>query len=370
MISQQAPRRLAAAPSSRSRPVGPPAQKYRWIHEHSTLPYPLRHAIETRSVSRVAPASKATWSDDQLLRHWVNAAHNVIPHGEVDKELWKVEVPQLAAANPMLMEFLLAIASFHQAHELHGSSDNAHSRSERCKMHAVRGFRHHQLGVELLRDDLANVNQENARACFFGSILIVISSYADCLIRNLTQDGNQEYRMLDDLILIYSLSRGIIFIRDTYEIIPRPNGGERVLDVSGEVPQGQGGPLAPMLDLLTECISHLREVQDEPATEICLDTANLLRDLVRKAQASPWPPAHRALLQWLCLASEDFFHLLRARHPAALVVVSYSCIVGSYGIASCIGEGWAEVVPQEVLKVVDDKWKKAVAVPIRSRLER
>lgn len=306
------------------------------------------------------PVSAPALLDRHLLQYWSHTAYKSVLHGDIDRHLWQVEVPSLACEYGVVMEFVLAISSFHRAYQAHHLGVVV-----RRDMHALCGSRHQRAGVKLLRHSIVSANRDNARVYFIASLLLVISAWADGLIRNLAQgDESPSSSMLDELIMIYSLTRGAKVVRDTYEVNMRPNGGERVLDVSEAEPPEQGGPLEALLDTLSACPPHLAREENESVRAVCLEAMTLLREVVRKGQTSTWLPARRAGLQWICLVSEDFFRLVQAREPSALVVMSYSCAVMSYGDCdSFVTERWGEVVATEIQGIVGGKWHEAVLVP-------
>jgi hypothetical protein len=60
--------------------------------------------------------------------------------------------------------------------------------------------------------------------------------------------------------------------------------------------------------------------------------------------------------------SEDFMLLLEAKEPAALVIMSYACVLSDDDVGeSFVMQGWKDSVCSEIRNIVGPRWADVVA---------
>ncbi|KAF5556361.1 arylsulfatase [Fusarium mexicanum] len=296
----------------------------------------------------------------ELLCHWHQVAHKAIVHQRGSEDLWQHEVIHLAFDHPVILNLVLAISSFEQAHTAHLSLPNAPGDRIRRDIYASLGLKYSQAAAGMMRHAVAKANADNGPVCHLASVLMMINSYAQGSVKELLRAKDEPSTMLNDLLVTCRLTRGVRAIAETYGVI-RPDRHELILFVSeGEPPDH--GPLDPVLHML-DSLTFLEQVEDPNIKQICQDALDLMKWLIRKAQTSEWCPAHRASLQWICLVGKEFMRLVEDHEPAALVLLSYGCFLDNGKSGNNFAtRGWREGVCAEIRKIIGSDWSWAIPV--------
>ncbi|KAF5658621.1 arylsulfatase [Fusarium circinatum] len=335
--------------SSRSRTRSPPNKA-------------LVPATDITHFQRIAPSptSGLTAHDRELLCHWHQVAHKAIVHQRGSEDLWQHEVIHLAFDHPVILNLVLAISSFEQAHTAHLSLPSAPGDRIRRDIYASLGLKYSQAAAGMMRHAVARANTDNGPVCHLASVLMMINSYAQGSVKELLRAKDEPSTMLSDLLVTCRLTRGVRAIAETYGVI-RPDRHELILFVSeGEPPDH--GPLDPVLNML-DSLTFLEQVEDPDVKRICQAALDLMKWLIRKAQTSEWCPAHRASLQWICLVGKDFMKLVEDHEPAALVLLSYGCFLDNGKSGNNFAtRGWREGVCAEIRKIIGSDWSWAISV--------
>ncbi|KAJ6784957.1 hypothetical protein PWT90_01756 [Aphanocladium album] len=322
-----------------------------------------RNSVQANPASHLrciapSPIDVLAAEDRELLGHWHRVAFRATVHQRGYETLWQYEVTHLAFEHPVILNFVLAISSFEQAHTAHYSRTDVQSHRRRRDLCAARGFQYYYAAVGLMRKTVAVANKKNGAVCHLASVLMMISSYAEGSLKEMIRDQNEPSSMLSDFLVTCRLTRGVRAIADAFGVI-WPNRTERILFVT-KVDAPAHGPLDPLLEML-ETVTFLQQEYNVTVRRVCETALNLMKWLVRKAQTSEWWPAHRASLQWAALVSDEFIQLLEAREPAALVLLSYGCFLADdNSVDTFILTGWKEGVCTEIRDLVGPKWAWAV----------
>ncbi|KAH7260652.1 uncharacterized protein BKA55DRAFT_721778, partial [Fusarium redolens] len=296
--------------------------------------------------------------DRELLCHWHHVAYKAIVHQRGSEDLWQHEVIHLAFDHPVILNLVLAISSFEQAHTAHQSQINAPGHRIRRDIYASLGFKYSQAAAGMMRHAVAKANLNNGPMCHLASVLMMINSYAQGSLKELVRVKDEPPTMLSDILVTCRLTRGVRAIADAYGVI-RPDRHELILYVTEAEPPDHG-PLDPVLDILNS-LTFLEQEEDPLIRQICQDALDLMKWLVKKAQTSEWCPAHRASLQWICLVGKDFIRLVEAHEPAALVLFSYGCFLDNGNSGNTfVMRGWKEGVCAEIRDIVGSEWARAM----------
>ncbi|KAF4439595.1 arylsulfatase [Fusarium acutatum] len=317
-------------------------------------------SIDITHFQRIAPSPTEGMAahDRELLSHWHQIAHKAIVHQRGSEDLFQHQVIHLAFDHPVILNLILAISSFEQAHTAHHSQVNVPGHRIRRDIYASLGVKYSQNAARMMRHAVAKANVDNGPVCHLASILMMINSYAQGSVKELVRVKNEPSTMLSDLLVTCRLTRGVRAISDAYGVI-RPDRHELILYVTDAEPPDRG-PLDPILQMLNS-LTFLEEEEDPVTKQICQEALDLMKWLVRKAQTSEWCPAHRASLQWICLVGKDFIRLAEAHEPAALVLLSYGCFLDSgNGGNTFVMRGWKEGVCAEIRNIVGPEWARAI----------
>ncbi|KAF5706928.1 arylsulfatase [Fusarium mundagurra] len=320
----------------------------------------LESATNITHFQRIAPspADGLTAHDRELLCHWHQVAHKAIIHQRGSEDLWQHEVIHLAFDHPVILNLVLAISSFEQAHTAHRSQVNTPRDRIRRDIYASLGLKYSQAAAGMMRHAVAKANMNNGPVCHLASVLMMINSYAQGSVKELVRARTEPSTMLSDLLVTCRLTRGVRAIAETYGVI-RPDRHELILFVT-EAESPDHGPLDPVLNMLNS-LTFLELEEDKKTKQICQDALDLMKWLVQKAQTSEWCPAHRASLQWICLVGKDFMRLVEDHEPAALVLFSYGCFLdNSYSRNTFVMRGWKQGVCAEIRDIVGSKWARAI----------
>ncbi|RYC81954.1 putative sulfatase PB10D8.02c [Fusarium oxysporum f. sp. narcissi] len=317
-------------------------------------------SIDITHFQRIAPSPTEGLAahDRELLCHWHQISHKAIVHQRGSEDLFQHEVIHLAFDHPVILNLILAISSFEQAHTAHHSQVNVPGYRIRRDIYASLGLKYSQAAARMMRHAVAKANIDNGLVCHLASILMMINSYAQGSVKELVRVKNEPSTMLSDLLVTCRLTRGVRAISDAYGVI-RPDRHELILYVTEAEPPDRG-PLDPILQMLNS-LTFLEEEKDPVTKQICQDALDLMKWLVKKAQTSEWCPAHRASLQWICLVGKEFMRLAEAHEPAALVLLSYGCFLDSGNDSNTfVMRGWKEGVCAEIRNIVGSEWAKAI----------
>ncbi|KAF4339012.1 arylsulfatase [Fusarium beomiforme] len=218
---------------------------------------------------------------EEMLVHWATyvAETGAIIYQQGSEDLWQYEVPHLALQHPVILNLVLALSSFEQAHTAHQSQIHAPAHRRRRDIYASLGFKYSQTAAGMMRHAVAKANLNNGPICHLASVLMMINSYALGLLRELVRGEDEPPTMLNDLLVTCSLTRGVRAIADAYGVI-RPERPELILYVTDAEPPDHG-PLDPVLEMLNS-LTFLEQEEDPIVRQVCQDALDLMKWLLGK----------------------------------------------------------------------------------------
>ncbi|KAF5617701.1 arylsulfatase [Fusarium tjaetaba] len=239
----------------------------------------LMPIIDITHFQRIAPSPTEGLAahDRELLCHWHQIAHKAIVHQRGSEDLFQHQVIHLAFDHPVIMNLILAISSFEQAHTAHHSQVNVPGYRIRRDIYASLGVKYSEAAARMMRQAVENANVDNGPVCHLASILMMINSYAQGSVKELVRVKNEPSTMLSDLLVICKLTRGVRAISDAYGVI-RPDRHELILYVTEAEPPDRG-PLDPILHMLNS-LTFLEEEEDPVTKQICQNALDLMKWLI------------------------------------------------------------------------------------------
>lgn len=260
-------------------------------------------------------------------------------------------IPRVALGHPHLLHQVLALAAVHAAYLRPGDRTKYLSHGSQHQGHAIAGMRR----LLLLGADVAT--EEGSLALFLAAGLFLASSFASRHLYN--ADPGAAHTAMDEMLEIFTVVRGLRAIQDA-SIRQIPGNVVHSL-VSDRAPAevSSGGTLDLVRDKLDELavfISTCRHLDQAEAHTVGEGIAALIQS-TGDMPGSKVPTSHelRAVFMWPRVLAQDFIALLEQRHPAALTVFLYYCIVLQATEDTCwfLG-GWSARLTRAIGKRLGD----------------
>ncbi|PYI09286.1 C6 transcription factor [Aspergillus sclerotiicarbonarius CBS 121057] len=252
--------------------------------------------------------------DPELMHHYCIYTSKTMSDRESIRDVWQIEVPKIAYSYEFLMHGILSLSALHLAY----------TRPEKHSHYLNTSNFHMALGLQTFRIILQNPTEENCRALFcFSSLIMVWTCGAP------TDLGDS--RPLESVIRLFNLCRGImtlrpfmshvensplapLFLRD-FRFEPRP-------------PQDHDQPiLFPGIDNQMEGIRQL--VASEPLSE---QTRLVYQQATESLEKSFWrlqncekPAQCGMIFFWLISVRDEFVGFLVDKTPIGLVLLAQYC---------------------------------------------
>ncbi|UPL02093.1 hypothetical protein LCI18_013027 [Fusarium solani-melongenae] len=253
-----------------------------------------------------------------------------------------------SATLPGANRHILAVSAFHLA-SLNPSQGQAH---------LSRAFQHQHHAICGIRAEVLAVTARNCHALFAASSLLFIGAFAACSPardRSLRQE-------VDDMLCVFIHVRGVRSILNSFNTAIR----DGILGEFMECNSHTGGT-----DLLTSLLQRLPRITED------FDTNNM--DPMVKAQAeeaifalgesvgraSAASPELNVAIIWPMTLKDGFLDLIRARHPAALVVVAHYCtVLDAVGSKFWFLENWGRRLLTAIVETLGPCWHESVRWPM------
>jgi len=271
------------------------------------------------------------------MHHWTAFGAWAVPGSEEIKNLWKIQIPQLAVSHPFLMHQILAYAALHLAH----------LRPSDQRKYSLISAGHQNKSIRAMSKALPGLLPENSDALFITSTLMPLTAFAS----KTTDDP------IDDIISLFQLVRGNHSVLTSAFV--------RIL-------QGTFGPIVrtaldpPPLPLMVEMLSHADKIKtplenpdlDRDYRQICTEAIFNLREATNMGD-DPADRPIRSAYTWPIKMSSDFLLLLKQRDSGALAILAHYCIILHLNQMEgyWFMEGWSSRLIEEILRQIDPSWK-------------
>lgn len=289
--------------------------------------------------------------DCQLLRHYFDSSYKTFVTNNKAERVWIEVVPGLTYSNKFLLQGILACTALHMAHL---------NPDERQK-YTLRGCSHQDSAIPEFREAIKNPTEDNCDAIIAFSYLLVVYSLAtDLEYPNnplLIVDANPSSTQPILPQWLHFIRTGCYMLKDVWHQIESGRASvlaaawERDLNVSDE-------------EKRLHLVFYLSIIPNDGAwstesIEVYRNAATLLAEsfaYVDRAKKTIGVTAWDILGTWPVRIEEEFFILISQKHPGALILLAYYCV-----ILKQMGECWyfggrpAKVITS-IAYILDKRW--------------
>ncbi|KAM6514198.1 hypothetical protein FALCPG4_015355 [Fusarium falciforme] len=279
------------------------------------------------------------------MYHYTTKTCTTPPH-VLDQSVFRDEVPRLALRYPYLMHQLLALSAFHCAY----------LRPDSRERYLLHGSEHQTQAIADMRSALeGKITEETSFALFMTSAMLMTSSFAS----HLKYQHNEALSPLAGLLEIMALTRGLSAIRTTTLAELEFNVLDKLKQNDCSQPDCKTPDvLKTQLSLLQFRLSSLTDV-DDAAKAVVNEGAQSMLDCMdtTKTPGTSMTSEIRLVFTWLTGLSGDFFNLLQAQYPGALVVLLYYVVALQEAETQCwILEGWSAQLTSNIAGLLAPPW--------------
>ncbi|ETN44843.1 uncharacterized protein HMPREF1541_09718 [Cyphellophora europaea CBS 101466] len=298
----------------------------------------------------------------ELLHFYTTSTSLTLSSRPELQQIWQQAVPQIAFKNLFLLHAILAFTALHIAH----------LQPERKGLLHAEAAAHHNTGLRLFRDAMANITPENCDACFTFSSLVAAYAWASS-----DQHGNLFFSdaatsETDSSVEWISLLRGVhTLLRAAGEWM-----------TSGPMqsllrPRQMDPELARVLD--AEAIAKLTALSklwnstpgkfDSEDMATLNEALSLLREahgLVASAAVDRDIDVILVVYGWPIQAPESFFTMVKEERPEALVVLAHYSLLLNKVDHFWYMQGMSRRLLQTINSKLSKEWECWIAWPLQN----
>ncbi|KAL2858490.1 hypothetical protein BJY01DRAFT_399 [Aspergillus pseudoustus] len=268
--------------------------------------------------------SEGTWvpqewtsQDPELMHHYTLHTSKTFAGRPQMQEIWQVVIPEIAYSYEFLMHGLLGLSALHLAC----------LKPERYSHYLAGAGFHMSLGLRSYRRILLSPSSDNCYALFCFSSLIMVYIYASPTDSPGSHIGNG----LESIVELLGLCRGTLVLLPYFEHIRNSRLEPLFLRDFG---QDDANPpnrrQTPLFEDLTPHVTDLHtlitsEIPNITERDPFLQALARLKASFNTIENAETPLECGLLYVWPLSVEEQFFSLLRQRHPIALVLLSFYC---------------------------------------------
>lgn len=264
-------------------------------------------------------------SDSLMLEHYFHSSYKSFVGNEQTEKIWLEVVPRLAYHNPFLLHGLLACTALHMAHL---------EPTHRQAAYVIRACFHQESALPQFRYAIDHPTEGNCDAIMAFAYLLVVYSFATdldnssnpLLIINDTGTGPRDGHLLLPQWL-HLIRAGCLMLDSVWDRIE--SGPVKALAVAFEISLDLDNVPLPYLNHFLSLIpGDLSWPEQEvltyrhAATQLARSFAYLEHERV-KSNVNTWV----ILGVWPVGLETDFIALLSERHPGALILLAYYCVI-------------------------------------------
>ncbi|PKS08120.1 hypothetical protein jhhlp_005395 [Lomentospora prolificans] len=273
------------------------------------------------------------------MHHYTLITCHTLPRAAEVLHIWQSTVVKLAFTHGPLLHQILAFSAFHMAYV---NPDQRHD-------YSVLALQHQNEAARGLRTYLTHINAENQEACFAAACFLIFGAFARLSLSSTGGEDSPQPTLLD-------LTNVFAFIRGMNVVLQE---SENTM---------QQGCLADLFRLpvymepvssLQEICNHLEELRSRLRHNIVdsgADITHIIEGAIFKlvkstqnAARTASTPELRALVVWPIVLSDEFLALFQERHPLALVVIAYYCvIIHNSQSTAWFTRGWGTSVASDI----------------------
>lgn len=261
-------------------------------------------------------------------------------------DIWETTVPQEAQNHHFLMHAILALAALHISH----------LRSSNRELYAQIARNHYEMALTMFRSVVTNITPENGTATTAFSLLVVLFSTGQPAVFRFSDVSDPLAAFIDILAVLRRGWHVLNGVRDAIE-----DGALGKL-----VKQRNNPPIYPLpeitrkaLDDLDACNSSSDDTNENKAI-----FQRALFELRHFFSINPiHPPNWAHILYWPTAVSPEFFSLLQAREPMALLLLAHWSIPLHHAPSLWYMNGWGKRVMQAIWDSLGPEWQKMMWWP-------
>ncbi|ORY59122.1 uncharacterized protein BCR38DRAFT_64678 [Pseudomassariella vexata] len=285
-------------------------------------------------------ATTSTWVTDlELMHHWTVSTYRTLPRANEVFTIWQTEIPKMSLKYTYLLHQILAIAAYHLAV----------LEPDKRAMYLMQASNHQDHAAKGLRCALPSIDDETCHPLFAASSLLMISAFARFSVHR----REDSMYVIDDLIEVFIFIRGMGSILDNWDDKIKVGCLGRLLRLPN---YANTSPLLTEINERLEMFA-LPEDMNMHARFLCQNTITSLRKCCNSSLASTSIPKVRVCMAWPTGLDDEFMNLIRKRHPVALIILSYYCVIlHSSGAKNWFFKDWGDHVLREINSVVGADW--------------
>ncbi|KAJ8066607.1 hypothetical protein OCU04_005654 [Sclerotinia nivalis] len=331
----------ALAPSPNPSLNGTPTNAFSPMSVTGTSHSP--HQLPLPSISLDGHAPNFTLLDMELLHHYTTSTSMTLVASPSLATLWRINIPQLAYSQEIVMRGLLAVAALHIAYY----------KPEKRDFYISTAVSHHQKAVASAITMMADVNDDNCTALHvFTSITLIYSLGSPRKSLDFLLVGEND---VSDWV---TLLRGVRAITDhAPETIY--NGSLRPMFSAGaRRDQLRNDPSThpPKQDLVDLSDFLTASIADPHDLETYIQSINELQKsftVLSKVSRDNYESAD--LFIWPYRVSDHYLSLLRQRTAPALIIYAYFAVLMKYLDTHWWIKGWSEYLIAQIYGLLDEE---------------
>ncbi|XRM39978.1 hypothetical protein ABZX51_003305 [Aspergillus tubingensis] len=347
---------------------------------HNDLPYSVFGPLTAELLGDKLHAGLDSM-DSALLDHYLQHTYHSFTTNEETDRIWRSIVPGLAHQNVFLLHGLLACTSLHRAHMSSGHADQE-------KAFLLRAYHHQGIALPQFRYAIKHPTADNCHAILVFAYLLVVYSFAadqpGCSDSNLSEDSlllvdrNDGEGTEPDSILcnwLYFLRAGCSMLCEVWEQLNE--GPVRALSEAWDIDLGydpETSYLTLLLSVIPDKATATQSTGDTNETTLVWPedvTAIYQEAAIVLCRSFAYVRAHRGLLTtwdvlriWPMEVSLEYMALLHQRHPGALILLAYYCVLLKQMERHWYFEGRAAMLIRAIQRHLKPEWHSFIREPL------
>ncbi|KAJ5601791.1 hypothetical protein N7510_011325 [Penicillium lagena] len=299
--------------------------------------------------------------DVKILDHYFSSSYKSFVTNETTETIWLDVVPDLAYNNPFLLRGILACTALHMAYL---------NRPQR-QTYTLRACAHQDAALPEFRYAINHPDEKNCDAIMSFAYLLIIYSFAtdseNTTNSFLIVDETHENADKPELILpqwLHFIRAGCSMLCDVWDRIQ--SGPASALASAWEEQFDVGNDNLPYLDYFVSLVPSDGSWSDE-STKIYKSAAHALATsfaYIERAKSKANVNMWNVLAVWPMRVEVAFISLLSERHPGALILLAYYCVILKDMEDCWYFEGRPVKLLASIADVLDARWCPYIQEPI------
>ncbi|KAJ5717003.1 hypothetical protein N7488_002649 [Penicillium malachiteum] len=292
--------------------------------------------------------------DSLTLEHYFYSSYRSFSKPGETEGIWLKVVADLSYRHLFLLHGILACTALHMAHLYPAQRE----------MYIVRAYSHQDTALPIFRNELNHPTAENCDAIMAFAYLLTVFSFATeldnsqnslFLISDSTTDTGKNQLILPQWL--YFIRCGCEMLNEVWDRIE--TGPARALACAWEVELNVGDSKLPYLERFMSIVPQDGS-WSEDVISIYRDGASALADAfaymdreTTKVDVSTW----NILGLWCVRLQNEFYDLIFHRHPGALILLAYYCVIMKRMETCWYFGGRPARLIASIRDILDKKWQ-------------